>query len=196
MMYMSYGPSRPKNDSPTHGSAGSRASWITSLAALTLLAGSAASAGSDVGNKQIFGWVEATLVSSERIKMKAKLDTGAKTSSLHALNIERFKRDGQRMVRFDIEDPEDGRRVTLERPLVRSVRIKESEENASSRRPVVELWICIGDIGRNLEVNLVDRSRFIYPLLIGRSAMEGLILVDSDETFTQSPTCGVPGAPT
>ena len=67
-----------------------------------------ARAGEDVRDKEILGWIETALVTSERIKVKAKLDTGAKTTSLHAINIKRFKRDGRRMVRFTIEDPETG----------------------------------------------------------------------------------------
>ncbi|UCC13259.1 MAG: ATP-dependent zinc protease [Gammaproteobacteria bacterium] len=145
-------------------------------------------------DKQILGWVERVLVSSERVSMKAKLDTGAKTSSLHAANIERFKRDDQRMVRFDIEDPENGNRLTLERPLVRSVRIKEQDTDGSTSRPVVMLSVCIGQTAREVEVNLVDRSRFIYPFLIGRSALAGQVVVDPDDTFTQPPVCSVSGA--
>ena len=67
--------------------------------------------GDQTGHKQIFGWIERVLVSDERVDMKAKLDTGAKTTSLHAVNIERFKRDGKRMVRFEIVDPRDGRQI-------------------------------------------------------------------------------------
>ncbi len=157
-----------------------------------LFTGTAGGAEKEARSEQILGWIENALITPERIELKAKLDTGAKTTSLHALNIERFKRDGRRMVRFDIEDPEAGRMLTLERPLVRSVRIKESVSDEPSRRPVVELWLCVGDSGRHLEVNLVDRSRFNYPLLIGRNALAGSILVDSHNTFTQAPTCDAP----
>jgi len=144
-------------------------------------------------NKQILGWVERVLVSSAYISMKAKLDTGAKTSSLHATGIERFRRGDQRMVRFDVEDPQDGSRLTLERPLVRKVRIKEQDADGSNSRPVVMLSVCIGQAQRDVEVNLVDRSRFIYPFLIGRSALAGHVVVDPDETFTQPPVCTVMG---
>ncbi len=167
--------------------------WLISvLAVLAISASRGAPADDKISNKQIYGWVEQAVVSSERIQMKAKLDTGAMTSSLHAVNIHRFKRQGQRMVRFDIEDPENGERVTIERPLARKVRIKESDTGEYSQRPVVDLWLCIGDIGKTVEVNLVDRSHFIYPLLVGRNFMAGAVLVDSDETFTRSPSCDIP----
>jgi len=166
---------------------------IAGLALLALSAPGVAADGDKISNKQIYGWVERAVVSTEHVQMKAKLDTGAMTSSLHAVNIHRFKRDGTRMVRFDIEDPESGVRLTMERPLSRKVRIKESDTGEYSQRPVVDLWLCIGDIGKTVEVNLVDRSHFIYPLLVGRNFLAGAVLVDSDDTFTRSPSCDMPG---
>lgn len=173
-----------------HGLASVAGARLAVGVALCLLVTSVtARAGGEVRDKEILGWIENALVTSKRIKVKAKLDTGAKTTSMHAINIKRFKRDGQRMVRFTIEDPDSGELFEMESPLVRSVRIKESIGDEHSRRPVVELWLCVGSLGRVVEVNLVDRSRFNYPLLIGRSAMAGLIVVDSEETFTLPPDC-------
>ncbi len=163
------------------------------LAILATSASRGAPAEDQISDKQIYGWIERAVVSTEHLEMKAKLDTGAMTSSLHAINIQRFKRDGKRMVRFDLEDPETGERVTIERSLARKVRIKESDTGEYSKRPVVELWFCIGDIGKTVEVSLVDRGHFIYPLLVGRNFMAGAVLVDSDETFTRSPSCDTSG---
>ncbi len=139
-------------------------------------------------SKTIFGYVERVVVSDQGFSLKAKLDTGAETSSLDARNIERFRRDGERMVRFDVPDPETGQLVTLERPLARVVRIKQND-GPYERRPVVWMWLCIGHLLQRVEVNLVDRTDFIYPLLIGRSAMRGAIIVDSELTFTARPRC-------
>lgn len=171
----------------------SRPSWVCYLFAIAgLLWAADTFSGEKPREEQIFGWIEHALVSTEQIEMKAKLDTGATTGSLHALNIHRFKRNGKRMVRFDIEDPESGAVVTLERPLARRVRIKESDTGEYSKRPVVELWLCIGNVGRSVEVSLVDRSHFNYPLLVGRNFLAGEILVDANDTFTQSPSCKLP----
>ena len=141
--------------------------------------------------KQIFGWLERVLVTDHAISMRGKLDTGAKTSSLHATNITRFTRDGIDMVRYDVEDPREKRVFTLESALVRTVAIKEKGAK-SSIRPIVEHWLCIGDIARVVEVNLVDRGRFNYPLLIGRTALADIIVVDPGESFTRKPTCSPP----
>ncbi len=140
------------------------------------------------GPKRRLGWVERALVTEKGITVKAKLDSGARTSSLDARNIERFRRDGEEMVRFDFVNPSDGRKVRVERPVVRTVRIRE-HGGGYQRRPVVEVWLCLGDVARDVEVTLVNRKGFIYPLLVGRRAMEGVIVIDPNETFTTPPTC-------
>ena len=142
----------------------------------------------DSGTKRRLGWVERALVTEQGITVKAKLDSGARTSSLDARNIERFRRDGEEMVRFDFINPSDGRKVRVERPVLRTVRIRE-HGGGYQRRPVVAVWLCLGDVARDVEVTLVNRKGFIYPLLVGRRAMEGLIVIDPDETFTTPPTC-------
>ncbi len=138
--------------------------------------------------QQIFGWIEWVSFPDIGLRLKTKLDTGAETSSLHAMNIVRFKRGGERMVRFDLENPESGEVFTVELDLERSVRIRE-HDGSYQRRPVVEMWICIGSLRMQIEVNLVDRTQFHYPFLLGRSAMKGTVVVDPGETFTAQGRC-------
>jgi hypothetical protein len=138
--------------------------------------------------KTIFGHVERVIISEKGFSLKARLDTGAQTSSLDAHNIVRFRRGDTRFVRFDVMDPDTGDFVTLERPLVRNVRIRQHTA-PPMRRPVVKMWLCLGPKVREVEVNLTPRSEFLYPLLIGRSAMRGSIVVDPELTFTARPQC-------
>lgn len=138
--------------------------------------------------KLIFGWVEEVVVSQSVFTMHAKLDTGADTSSLDAQDIERFKRDGEPWVRFTLSGEEPGQRTTLERPLVRDVLIKR-HRGPSQRRPVVTVPICLGPFLMDIEVSLIDRSHFNYPVLIGRAAMEGVAVVDSERALTHDPEC-------
>ncbi len=140
-------------------------------------------------SRTIFGWVERVVLSSEGFSVKAKLDTGARTSSLDARNIEMFEHDGEKMVRFDVLDPDSEKYVTLERHLVRTVRIRQHEDGEEDLRPVVKMTLCVGHHAQRVEVNLVDRSEFIYPLLIGRTAMRGAIIVDPALSFTSRPLC-------
>ena len=139
--------------------------------------------------QQIFGWIEWVTFPDIGLRLKTKLDTGAETSSLHAMNIVRFKREGDRMVRFDLTNPESGEIFTMELDLERSVRIRE-HDGSYQRRPVVDMWICIGSLRKKIEVNLVDRTQFHYPFLLGRSAMKGAVVVDPGETFTAEGRCG------
>jgi hypothetical protein len=141
------------------------------------------------GAKQILGFVERVIVSDTGFSVKARLDTGAATSSLDAHNIERFHRGDQRYVRFDIIDPDTEEFVTLERPLVRNVLIRQ-HAGPSMRRPVVKMTVCIGQVVRKVEVSLTPRSEFLYPMLIGRSAMQGAIVVDPAVSLTAVPHCG------
>jgi len=141
--------------------------------------------------KTVFGYLERVVISTAGLALDAKLDTGADTSSLHAENIKRFKRMGDRFVRFQVRDDE-GELVTLERPLSRMVRIRRHDGDYQ-KRPVVKMWICIGMSKRRVEVNLIDRSQFSYPFLLGRSAMEGSIIVDPDKSFSIQPDCELKG---
>ncbi|MCY1278925.1 putative ATP-dependent zinc protease [compost metagenome] len=111
---------------------------------------------------------------------KAKMDTGALTASLSAKDIERFKRDGEDWVRFRLatKDADD---TVFEHRLSRISKIKnrsdelgEEDEAPSaeiSKRPVVDMEMCLGGVKRTVEVNLTDRSSFNYPLLIGAKAL-------------------------
>ena len=142
----------------------------------------------DMAEKTIVGWLEHVVVSEAGLILEAKLDTGADTSSLHAENIHRFRRNGKRMVRFDVLDTETGKMVQLERPLARIARIREHRGDHQSR-PVVTMWVCVGTMKKRIEVNLVDRSAFNYPFLLGRSAMEGHVIIDPSRSFTTMARC-------
>jgi hypothetical protein len=167
-----------------------RASSIVALGLLAILplAASPPELLADDGGKMIFGHVERVIISDKGFSVKARLDTGAQTSSLDAHNIQRFRRGEKRYVRFDVMDPDSGEFVTLERELVRNVLIRQ-HRGPSMRRPVVKLRLCIGHLVRDIEVNLTPRNEFLYPFLIGRSAMKGTIIVDPELTFTDRPTC-------
>jgi hypothetical protein len=122
-----------------------------------------------------------------RFPIKAKLDTGADNSSIHAQVTAEFERNGKPWIAFDVESV-DGRKIGFERQVIRTVRIKR-HAGESQRRPVVRLTFCVGDIARDVEVNLVNRAKLKYNLLIGRSFMAGQLLVDSALKFTTEPTC-------
>lgn len=130
--------------------------------------------------------------------LKAKMDTGALTASLSAKDMETFTRDGDDWVRFRLATK--GASNTLyEHKVARISKIKtraeedadDDEKVAPSKRPVVELELCLGKTKRNVEVNLTDRSSFNYPLLIGAKALREFdAAVDPARRYTaDKPDC-------
>ncbi|MCC5793394.1 MAG: ATP-dependent zinc protease [Chromatiales bacterium] len=144
-------------------------------------------------HRQLLGWLE--WVQLERtdggqiLELRAKLDTGATTSSINAQNQRRFTRNGERWVAFDVADPhEPGSYIRFERPVVRNVRIRRAGGSVD-QRPVVELGMCLGDAYRKRQFTLADRSAMDYQVLVGRNFMERHIIVDPTETWTRPPQC-------
>lgn len=128
--------------------------------------------------KTVYGLNEYAQLHNLDLQVPAKLDTGAKTASLSARDIARFKRDGEPWVRFYLAI-DDVHSHPIERPLARTSKIKRragdydpEEEKTYTARPVIELDICMGQALRKIEVNLTDRSAFQYPLLIGSEALK------------------------
>ncbi|MFO8084261.1 MAG: RimK/LysX family protein [Desulfobacterales bacterium] len=140
----------------------------------------------------IMGWVEKIRISSDGPYLKAKLDTGALTSSLHARDIEYLEKDGQKMVRFvviaDCARSDEKVEITFEKPLKRKVRIRQ-HQGEPMRRPVVIMDFCIGGKLYSTPFSLTSRSNFNYPVLLGRKFLKGRILVDSGHSFLMSRVC-------
>ena len=163
-----------------------RARVIACLLGLAL----AATAATDADEKTILGWIEEVVVGEAGLRLEAKLDTGADTSSIDAVQIRRLrgKRTGKRTVEFAVLDPATDELVWFKKPLVRMAYIKQ-HSGRSQERPVVELDICVGEIARRVEFTLVSRAGFDYPVLLGREAMEDVIIVDPGIVETTSPAC-------
>jgi hypothetical protein len=156
--------------------------WLSSL--------SMASAGNL--EKPTIGWIETAQILPEKFQLSAKIDTGADNSSLHATDPMEFTKGDEKWIRFSIHLEEEDEAITLERPIKRFTRIK-NKGAASQKRVVVLLDLCIGTIfKKDVPVSLADRSRFKYPMLIGRSYLKNSAIVDSSVTFSQQPSCFKP----
>jgi hypothetical protein len=132
---------------------------------------------------QVYGWREYILVNGVEDKFTAKLDTGAFTSSIHAEEKELFERDGKKWVRFIVTDPtvEKPARTRIEAPLVRIARIKEPGSESVARE-VVRLGFQIGDRKMRGEFTLNNRGNMLAPVLIGRTLIKDLGMVDAGRT--------------
>ena len=169
------------------------AAILISLAGLCAI--NTAQAKDKPSNRIVAGWVENIMLKNSGDVVKAKLDTGAKTSSINAVDIKHFRRDGQKWVRFSLVYPTakgKTRRIELEKPLRRSVRVKE-HESESMRRAVVDLQFCFAGQWRQAQFSLVDRSKFLYPVLLGRRFLQNHALIDPSASFLSKPNCS-PGA--
>ena len=99
-----------------------------------------------------------------------------------------FERDGKTWVRFDLEEKREGKKLTIERPLLRWAPIKRHNQEPQ-RRPVIKLGVCLGNIYKETEVNLIDRKNYQYRMLIGRKFMEGAVIIDPSAKYTVEPEC-------
>lgn len=127
--------------------------------------------------KIIFGYIEKVTLVSNDLTLSAKLDTGAKSASLNAINIHEVMVNGKRYLSFIVPSKEGDIHFKCE--YVGDVKIKarvgEHQLNPlikkSFQRPVVLMHIKLGDQEHEIRVNLTNRKRFIYPLLLGREAI-------------------------
>lgn len=141
------------------------------------------------------GWVEEIGISEVGSVVRAKLDTGAKTSSIDAEIID-IRKTGKAIDGTTTGDTvvfsvamEKGNKKTFERSVNRYVRIKK-KGGGYIRRPVITMNFCIADRAVSEEVNLANREGFIYPVLVGRNMMQHAdLVIDAGKTFITRPTC-------
>jgi len=169
----------------------SRGVTMTFRASLTFLASACAVAGASfaqgVDGPRTMGWLEKVAVEGTGLSIVAKIDTGADYSSLDARNIYDFKREGEPWVSFTIVD-DKGERLGMERRVFRYTVIRRAGGD-EQRRPTVILGLCVGEVYREVQVNLVDRSTLEYRMLVGRDFMQGRYVVDPARTYVTSPSC-------
>jgi len=136
----------------------------------------------------IIGEAEYVTIKPVNIRYRARIDTGATTSSIHAIAIRKFEQDGKKWVRFTLVGPA-GEKVEMKRPLIRTIEVKRHGTEQQSR-PVVSLKIAIGPIKKTTQFSLTDRSQFKYPVLIGRSFLKGTAIVDVNRSYVLAPLSG------
>ena len=116
--------------------------------------------------------------------IKARVDSGAKTSSMHAFNIQRFRREGESWVSFEVHPLQNNRRVVIrcERPVI-DKRVVKSSSGISETRYVIGATIKAGTDTWDIELTLANRDSMGYRMLLGREAMSGRMLVDPSLSF-------------
>lgn len=117
-------------------------------------------------------------------RIKAKVDTGARTSCLHSFLVQPFEREGVPWVRFDIHPKQNSTAevIRCEAP-VRDRRVVRDSGGHEELRYVISTQVAIGDCEHNVEVTLTDRDSMKFRVLLGRTAIAGLYLVDPARSF-------------
>jgi ribosomal protein S6--L-glutamate ligase len=116
--------------------------------------------------------------------IKARVDSGAKTSALHAINITPFIKDGANWVKFDINPIQNNLKTVLhcEAPLV-DKRIVKSSSGFREQRFVIRTTLDIGNSSWPIEMTLTNRDSMGFRMLLGREAMSGRVLVDPEQIY-------------
>ncbi|MEK8179566.1 30S ribosomal protein S6--L-glutamate ligase [Flavobacterium buctense] len=116
--------------------------------------------------------------------IKARVDSGAKTSALHAINIAPFLKDSENWVKFDINPIQNNLKTVIhcEAKLV-DKRIVKSSSGFREQRYVIKTNLCIGTDTWEIEMTLTNRDSMGFRMLLGREAMSGRILVDPEQKY-------------
>lgn len=138
--------------------------------------------------KKIIGWKEwFNLACLGLPAIKGKIDTGAKTSSLHAFNIENFYIEDVEYVKFDIHPLQKNK--NLERSCIARVidhRMVCDSGGKKEKRSVIESELAIGEEKMKIEITLTNRDSMAFRMLLGRDAVkQGNFLVDVSRSFVQ-----------
>lgn len=138
--------------------------------------------------RKIIGWREwVSLPELGVAAIKAKVDTGARTSALHAYFVEPYHEDGVLMVKFGIH-PEQN---STETELICTARVKDERMvtdsgGHSESRYVIETMISLGDESWSAELTLTNRDTMGFRMLLGRTAMANRYVVDPDASYLES----------
>jgi len=137
------------------------------------------------GPALILGWRELVdLPELGSTQVRCKVDTGAKTSALHAEDLELVRVRGRDMVRFRLAEALGAGGVEL---AVHEMRWVKSSNGQREHRPVVCLELVLGGVRWVAEITLTTRDGMGFPMLLGREALSGRFLIDPGRSFVQKP---------
>jgi ribosomal protein S6--L-glutamate ligase len=111
--------------------------------------------------------------------IKARVDSGAKTSTIHASNIQKLTRKGEKWVSFEVHPIQETRRITIRcEAKIIDHRVVKSSSGIAEKRYVIQSTMKIGNYNWEVELTLSNRDSMGFRMLLGREAMENRVLVD------------------
>lgn len=134
---------------------------------------------------QVIGWREWLALPDLGIKLiKAKVDTGARSSSIHARDIEQFERDGEQFVKFLVPTSQrNPDRVVATQAKVLEFRSVRSSSGRAEMRPVIVTTVALLGQQWPVELTLANREKMGFRMLLGREAFRGKFLVDAGRSY-------------
>lgn len=140
--------------------------------------------------KPVIGWREWVFFPElKKVKIKAKIDTGARTASIHAYDIKIITKNGQKKARFEIHPKQNNQedKVIVEAPIV-DFRAVKSSNGLSEKRPVIETSIELLGEKWPIEITLANRDMMGFRMLLGRSSIHKRFMVDVSRSFLGNKT--------
>lgn len=139
--------------------------------------------------KQTIGWREwVVLPAFGMARVRAKVDTGARTSALHAARISRSVRAGREWVEFELDRDDVDSVVDRCSARVRDRRVVRSSSGQEEERYIVTTSVRLGRDEWPIELALTARHDMGYPMLLGRTAIRGRYLVDPSRSYLAGKT--------
>jgi hypothetical protein len=135
--------------------------------------------------RPVIGWREwVQLPDLGVFVIKAKVDTGAATSSLHAFRLERFEKDGLAYVRFEIHPRQRSKKPSIEceAPVVRDTAVR-NPGGRTELRPVIASTLVIAGQPVDALINLTGRDEMGYRMLLGRRTLRNRFVVDPGKSY-------------
>jgi hypothetical protein len=140
-----------------------------------------------INNLLLVGWREWCQLPQLNIRgIKAKIDTGARTSALHAFNIRLHNKKGRQLVQFSVYPLQGDRSIIVncEAPLV-DTRYITSSNGHKEYRYIILTNLTIGSRTRVIELSLSNRDPLKFRMLLGREALKNIALIDANRSFCQ-----------
>jgi len=136
----------------------------------------------------LIGWREVIALPQLNIpQIKAKIDTGARSSALHAYAIKHYDQQGQAMLRFWVHPYQNNTKFSIEAEAkLLEMREVRNSGGVAQLRPVVETVVELGERKWSIELTLTNRDVMGFRMLLGRQAIRNQFFVDPGQSYLQS----------